>query len=76
MNIIEFLKAHDLNCRTPEEEEFMLQALDKMYLELPAEKAVKLVQDYMDNADDIYNETFAQRVAQGKEKIFLGTEEK
>lgn len=62
MNIIEFLKAHGLNCRTPEEEELMLKALDKLYLEMQPEAAVRMILDYYDSADDIYNQTEQEKM--------------
>jgi hypothetical protein len=71
MNISEFLKQHGLTCRTPEEEEFMLQALDKMYIEMRTEDAVRMVMDYMDNADEIFNATNAEQ-----EKVLAKDEEK
>lgn len=76
MNILEFLKEHGLDCRTPEEEEFMLKALDKMYIELRVEDAVRLVMDYMDNADEIFNETNAKWEADAEEKVLAEGEEK
>lgn len=70
MNILEFLKAHGLNCRTKEEEDFMLQALDKIYLEMTPESAVRMILDYIENADDIYNEMHTE------EKVLADSEEK
>ncbi len=71
MNISEFLKQHGLTCRTPEEEEMMLKALDKMYIEMRTEDAVRMVMDYMDNADEIFNATNAEQ-----EKVLAKDEEK
>lgn len=71
MNIAEFLKQHGLTCRTPEEEEMMLNALDKMYIEMRTEDAVRMVMDYMDNADEIFNATNAEQ-----EKVLAKDEEK
>jgi hypothetical protein len=71
MNISEFLKQHGLTCRTPEEEEMMLNALDKMYIEMRTEDAVRMVMDYMDNADEIFNATNAEQ-----EKVLAKDEEK
>lgn len=69
MNILEFLKVHGLMCRTKEEEEFMLQALDKIYLEMTPESAVRMILDYIENADDIYNEMHTE------EKVLADSEE-
>lgn len=74
MTISQFLEEHGLHCRTPEEEDFMLKALDKMYVEwLPPETAIRLVLDYLENADEIYNDTMAEREA--KEKVLADSEE-
>lgn len=78
MTITEFLKEHGLNCRDVKEEVSMMVALDKMYLELQPEQIVRLVLDYCDQADDIYNDT-AEAMDEGfktLEKLLGNSEEK
>lgn len=75
MTITEFLKEHGLNCRDVKEEVSMMVALDKMYLELQPEQIVRLVLDYCDQADDIYNDT-SDTIKEGFEKILALDEEK
>ena len=75
MDIATFLKEHGLNCRSREEEIFMWKALDKMYLELQTEQIVRLVLDYCDKADDIYNDT-SDTIKEGLEKVLALDEEK
>jgi len=74
MTISQFLEEHGLHCRTPEEEDFMLKALDKMYVEwLAPEAAIRLILDYLENADEIYSDTMAEREA--NEKVLADSEE-
>lgn len=69
MTITDFLKAHGLKCRADKEEEVMYKALEKIYLEMSPESAVRMILDYFDQADDIYNamEALQKVVADGEE---------
>lgn len=74
MDITNFLQQHGLNCRTPEEEEMVYKVLDKLYIEMQPEQAVRLILDYIDHADEIYNERPYEVAAE--EKVLADCEEK
>lgn len=75
MNITDFLKEHGLNCRTPEEQDMIFRMLDKLYIEMQPEQAVRLVLDYFDRADELYNES-PYDSAPAEEKVLADCEEK
>ena len=74
MDITNFLQQHGLSCRTPEEEEMVYKVLDKLYIEMQPEQAVRLILDYIDHADEIYNERPYEVAAE--EKVLADCEEK
>ena len=52
----EFYEKHGLHFKDVMDEMLFLGGLDKLYLEFTKEQAIAIVNDYLDNADDIYNE--------------------
>ena len=61
MNRKEFYEKFGLHFKDMIEEYAFLGALDKLYLEFTEEQALKIIDCFYDNADDIYND--AQQAA-------------
>ncbi len=53
----EFFEKYKIHFENPIEEMTFFLALDNLYVQFPKERVLEIVNDYYDNADDLFEET-------------------